>query len=74
MLVNEIYIDFATGEVSGNCSGCNAADVAVALETIVRELRAMDSTPSYIEYDEGKVFAGEILDDPIVPIDPIVPG
>jgi hypothetical protein len=57
-IVGEIYLDFAGGEVSGSIEGCNAAEVADALMTIVEELRRMDETPAYIDYDEGKISVG----------------
>jgi hypothetical protein len=57
-VVGEIYLDFADGAVSGSIEGCNAAEVADALMTIVEELRRMDETPAYIDYDEGKISVG----------------
>jgi hypothetical protein len=57
-IVGEIYLDFADGEVSGSIEGCNVAEVADALMTIVEELRRMDETPAYIDYDEGKISVG----------------
>jgi hypothetical protein len=59
--VNEVYIDFASGMVGGTCDGCDADDVADALERIARELRLMSDTPSYIDFDEGKISAGAAL-------------
>jgi hypothetical protein len=59
--VGEIFLDFANGEVSGDISGCNAAEVADALIAIANELRRMDETPSYIDFDEGKVSVGSLL-------------
>lgn len=56
--MNEVYINFNTGEISGDCSGCNAAEVADALVTIAEALRLMDDTPGYVDYDEGKISAG----------------
>jgi len=56
--MNELFINFATGDIDGNCSGCNAAQVADALMTIAAALQVMDDTPNYIDYDEGKVFLG----------------
>jgi hypothetical protein len=57
-LVGEVYINFDSGEISGNCAGCSAAEVADALAQIVGELQAMDNTPGYVDYDEGKFFSG----------------
>ncbi len=55
--VGEIYLDWTTGTVSGNCKGCNALDVADALEKIARFLKAHDPL-NYVDFDEGKLFAG----------------
>lgn len=59
-VVGEIYLDFADGEVSGSIEGCNAAEVADALMTIVKALGRMDETPSYVDYDEGKISVGNV--------------
>jgi hypothetical protein len=56
--VNEVYINFASGKISGECSGCNAAEVADALVAIATALRMMDDTPDYVDYDEGKISVG----------------
>jgi hypothetical protein len=55
-MVNEVHIDFNSGEISGDCSDCTAADVADALVRIAQELRVLPGTPDYINYDEGKIF------------------
>lgn len=57
--VGEVYIDFRDGEISGNCDGCSAADVADALMTVAEALRMMDETPDYIGFDEGKISVGQ---------------
>lgn len=56
--VGEVYINFRSGEISGNCAGCTASEVAAALIAIGWELRAMTTEPNYIDFDEGKFSSG----------------
>lgn len=53
--VDNLLIDFRGGEISGNCDGCNAAEVADALVRIAEALRDMNYTPNYIGCSKGKV-------------------
>jgi hypothetical protein len=56
--VGEISLNFERGVIDGDIGGCNAAEVADALMTIVEELRRMDDTPRYLVYDEGSFYEG----------------
>jgi hypothetical protein len=56
--VNELYFNFANGEVAGSIAGGSKSDLIAALEAVVAALRAEDGELRYIGYDEGKISVG----------------
>lgn len=61
MPVNEVYIDFDSGKITGECSGCTVETIARAFMSIGAELLKIAEEgyrPAYYDYDEGKHFSG----------------
>ncbi len=59
-MVGEVYIDFRLGTITGNFRpGPDArAALIAALDRVVSELKELPDNTDYLDYDEGKVFAG----------------
>jgi citrate lyase alpha subunit len=57
-VVNELYFNFASGEVAGSIFGANRYDLIAALEAVATALRAEDGELRYLGYDEGKISVG----------------
>jgi len=56
--VSNISIHFRSGSITGDCTGCSAAEVADALAVVVAALRDLDGPPHYVCYTEGYIEAG----------------
>lgn len=60
-MVNEIYLNLQTGEVSGEIGGVGVFELAQALREISFALDRAErrgESVTYIDYDEGKIFMG----------------
>lgn len=56
-----INVNFVAGTVEGTITPGDKQALIAALETIVEELRVDPAVPHYIEYDEGRIHAGNPL-------------
>lgn len=52
----EVYINFPSGAISGDCFSCNAAEVADALIAVAEALRHCDETPELAGFADNKPY------------------